>query len=66
MTSLVTTDPWRGMTHEVTEEDMGWLKDSYIGQTHSPDEVFLLQEKILAEGFYAVKVTPLGGDLVLI
>lgn len=57
---------WKGLSHVVLEEDMEWLKNCYIGQVHSPDVVFQLQEKVFAEGLYSVKVTPMGGDLVLI
>lgn len=58
---------WKGMSHEVVEEDMAWLKNRYIGQVHSTDVVFELQEKIFADqGLYSVKITSMGGDLVLI
>lgn len=59
-------EQWRGLTHEVSEEDMEWLKNCYAGQVHDPDAVFELKEKIFAEGLYSIKVTPMGGDLVLI
>lgn len=62
----VQTEVWRGMDFTVTEEEMSWLNKCYVGFVHNPNAVYLLQDRLIDEGIFTFKVTPMGGDLVLI
>lgn len=57
---------WNRLTFSVDEVKMEWLRKCYVGHVRHVDQVFMLQEKIVAEGISSVKITPMGGDLMLI
>lgn len=57
---------WRGMEFNVKEEDMDWLNSCYVGYVNKPSEVCLLQERLIDEGVVSFKVSPMGGEMVLI
>lgn len=59
-------DEWKGLDFVVEEEDMLWLKNSYVGYVHEPDIVHTLQDKIKDVGLLSMSVCPMGGDKVLI
>lgn len=59
-------DKWNGLAYSAKQEDMESLNKCYVAEVHNPNEVFLLQEKLFMEGLYSLKVSPMGGNLVLL
>ncbi|GLU14523.1 hypothetical protein SLE2022_310850 [Rubroshorea leprosula] len=51
---------------QVNKEEKEWLKNCYVGQMHKFDGLMSLQDRLLIEGFFSIKVTPMGGNLMLI
>ncbi|GKV01045.1 hypothetical protein SLEP1_g13643 [Rubroshorea leprosula] len=59
-------ESWHGLEVKVEEEDMEWLRNSFVGFAKSPEIICNLQEKFLMEGYFSAKVTPMGSNMVLI
>ncbi|GKV49843.1 hypothetical protein SLEP1_g56570 [Rubroshorea leprosula] len=59
-------ESWHGLEVKVEEEDMEWLRNSFVGFAKSPEIICNLQEKFLMEGYFSTKVTPMGSNMVLI
>ncbi|GKV30582.1 hypothetical protein SLEP1_g39382 [Rubroshorea leprosula] len=59
-------ESWHGLEVKVEEEDMEWLRNSFVGFSKSPKIICNLQEKFLMEGYFSAKVTPMGSNMVLI
>ncbi|GKV09634.1 hypothetical protein SLEP1_g21105 [Rubroshorea leprosula] len=51
---------------QANKEEKEWLKNYYVGQMHKLDGLMSLQDRLLVEGFFSIKVTPMGGNLMLI
>lgn len=50
----------------VSEEDMQWLKEAFVGQTHSLECSLDIQDNLHKAGIFNIKVVPLGGNQVLL
>lgn len=57
---------WNGMSFITLEEETNWLNGCFVGFIHDHINAFLLQEKFFSEGIRTIKVTPMGGNLVLL
>lgn len=57
---------WKGLTFNVAEDDLGWLKGCYVAKTFNPEGVFSLQNKLQMEGVFSISTTPMGGNMVLL
>lgn len=51
----------RGMTFNVSEEDLKWLQGAYVGQIYDLESVFDMQNILHREGFSSIKASPMGG-----
>ncbi|GLT87535.1 hypothetical protein SLE2022_056140 [Rubroshorea leprosula] len=59
-------EDWNGMEVQVDEEDTRRLENCYVGQAKCPEIISTLQDKFAMEGKFLAKVTPMGGNLVLL
>lgn len=50
----------------VSKEDMRWLKETYVGQTHSLECSLDIQDNLHKVGIFNIKAVPLGGNQVLL
>ncbi|GKV51184.1 hypothetical protein SLEP1_g57855 [Rubroshorea leprosula] len=57
---------WQGLEVQAEEEELKWLRDCFVGTAKSLVIISTLQDKFLMEGYFSAKVTPMGGNLVLI
>ncbi|GKU98672.1 hypothetical protein SLEP1_g11645 [Rubroshorea leprosula] len=54
------------MEVQVDEEDIRRLENCYVGQAKCPEIISTLQDTFAMEGYFLAKVTPMGGNLVLL
>ncbi|GKV19323.1 hypothetical protein SLEP1_g29603 [Rubroshorea leprosula] len=59
-------EEWHGLEFQVEKDDLSWLEGCFVGRTKGPEIIGTLQERFLMEGYFSAKVTPMGGNLVLI
>lgn len=59
-------DEWRGLSFNVSNEDIRWLQGAYVGKTFSLEIAFDIQKNLHLEGISSIKVVPLCGNLVLL
>lgn len=59
-------DNWRGITFDPEDSDFEWLTECFVGVTHDHVIPFLLEKNLHLNGILTVKVTPMGGNLVLL
>lgn len=52
---------WSGIEFNVSEEEMAWLKGSYMGKTIDLEGLLCLKKKIIHEGLLSVTLTSIGG-----
>lgn len=54
-----------GLCYEVSEEEMERLNKMYVGEVKNPGSTHIIQEWFNMQGFFSIKVTPMGANLVL-
>lgn len=59
-------EEWYGLEYNVEQEEMEWLKKCYVAEVKRPNVVLFLQERLCMQGYQSVKVTPMGGSLVML
>ncbi|MCH84634.1 DUF4283 domain protein, partial [Trifolium medium] len=57
---------WSGIIYESAEEDRSWAKKGLVGIVNHPEDVQMLQQKILDVGFSTIRIIPMGGRKVFI
>jgi RNA recognition motif-containing protein len=57
---------WTGISYESVEEDRSWAKKGLVGIVNHPQEVQMLQQKILDVGISTIRIIPMGGRKVFI
>ncbi|GAU20898.1 hypothetical protein TSUD_120900 [Trifolium subterraneum] len=57
---------WSGIIFESTEEDRSWAKKGLVGIVNHPEEVQMLQQKMLDVGLSTIRIIPMGGRKVFI
>ncbi|GKV34373.1 hypothetical protein SLEP1_g42750 [Rubroshorea leprosula] len=55
-----------GLEVQVDKEDEEWLERCFIGKAKCLEIISFLQERFTMEGYFAAKVTPMGGNLLLL
>lgn len=65
-TNAIRANDWNGLEFNVNNDELKWLKRSYVGQTHKIEAVVITQDKFHQEGIFVIKAAPMGGDLVLL
>lgn len=59
-------DDWKGITFNVSEDHMGWLMGTYIGQTHNTVCPLDIQDSLHKAGIFYIKFVPISGNYVLL
>lgn len=59
-------DEWKGLTFNVFEDTMGWLKGYYIGQTHNTICPLDVQDSLHKAGIFYIKSVSMGVNYVLL
>ncbi|GKV33735.1 hypothetical protein SLEP1_g42199 [Rubroshorea leprosula] len=59
-------EDWYGLKVPVEKDDMAWLERSFVGKARCTEIISTLQERFMMEGYFSAKVTPMGGNLVLL
>ncbi|GKU89866.1 hypothetical protein SLEP1_g3943 [Rubroshorea leprosula] len=59
-------EQWYGIEVKAEDEDIRRLENSFVGQSKCPEIISTLQDKFAMEGYFSAKITPMGGNLVLI
>lgn len=55
-----------GLTFIVPEQDMAWLRGSFVGQTYNLESTTCIQDNLHRDGIFPMIIIPLGGKLVLL
>ncbi|GKV05161.1 hypothetical protein SLEP1_g17203 [Rubroshorea leprosula] len=59
-------EDWNGMEVQADEKNIRRLENCYVGRAKCPEIISTLQDKFAMEGYFSAKVTPMGGNLVLL
>ncbi|GAU23839.1 hypothetical protein TSUD_380010 [Trifolium subterraneum] len=54
------------LAYEVEENDMARLKNAFVGVVENPGMTYNIQNAFHSQGYFSVKVTPLGSNLTLL
>lgn len=57
---LSNEDSWAPLRYNIDEDDLERLSTAYMGRIRNPNIVFQLQGMFYMEGYFAIKVTPIG------
>lgn len=57
---------WSGLEFQVSDDEMAWLKQCYVGKFSDPEGIQTMHQKYKLEELLAVSLTPMGGNHVLL
>ncbi|GAB4837046.1 hypothetical protein Ancab_039548 [Ancistrocladus abbreviatus] len=58
--------PLSKMVFTVSEEEIQWLKECYVGEVYAEEQIPVLQDHFRMEDYYGCTIHPMGGKLVLL